>query len=236
MVGLKDAVLSSLKHYSDEHDGTHVINRKDFLREERANIELATGTIGKTPGRSTSRKLKELRDDGILVSLDPGQDLLLDSPIDVEREDLPDVAIDHALRANLLHIGIVPIDTQQTLVRQQKGQARLLELTIENYAACCAVCDIADRDLLVASHIIGWAAAPEHRGDLGNVICLCRIHDALFWAGHWSLDDSLRVLKRQAHPSRTMRLLLEDMTVFRVPLSHLPSRDFVRFHRQRSGF
>ena len=159
-------------------------------------ISSATESYGATQPQTLSRVLQELRDDGTLEFLDPGTYLLLDDPINVETEELPDEAIDVALRANRLKIGIVPTDTQQALFRQRKGQARLRFLTLINYGSCCAVCDIADSGMLIASHIVGWAQAAEHRGDLSNVICLCRIHDALFEAGYWSLDDSFGVLKK----------------------------------------
>jgi hypothetical protein len=42
------------------------------------------------------------------------------------------------------------------------------------------ICDVADPSLLVASHVIGWAERVDTRGDVKNIICLCRFHDALF--------------------------------------------------------
>jgi predicted restriction endonuclease len=153
----------------------------------------------------------------------------------VEEEDLPDEAIDHALRANRLQIGIVPTDNQQALARQRRGQARIRQLTVENYRSCCAVCDIVELPLLIASHIVGWAEAPEHRGDLANVICLCRIRDMLFEAGYWSLDDSLRLVKRDSVSSKTIRLLLDAMTYFERPRDYVPDERFLTRHRKLAG-
>jgi putative restriction endonuclease len=212
----REAVLSSLKAYSARHS-TRVIQRQRFIDEEIDQIVLITGTDGATPTQTLSRVFQDFRDTGSLRFLTPGEYLFLDEAIDVELEDLTDDAIDAAIRANRLRIGIVATDTKQTLVRQRKGQSRLRSLTIENYISCCAVCDIADPKLLVASHIIGWAKAPEHRGNLANVICLCRIHDPLFELGHWSLDDDLRILRKAFVQSRTLRRILEDLTVFRTP-------------------
>jgi hypothetical protein len=90
--------------------------------------------------------------------------------------------------------------------------------------------------LLVASHIVGWAEAPEHRGDLSNVICLCRIHDALFEAGYWSLGNDLELLKRKTVTSRTLRQILDGMTSFRLPLDFPPAGRFLSCHRQKAGF
>jgi hypothetical protein len=158
------------------------------------------------------------------------------APINVEDRDLTDDEIDQALGTNRLRIGIVPTDSQQALMRQRRGQARIHTLTVENYEGRCAVCDVTDRALLVASHVVGWAEAPEHRGDLSNVICLCRIHDALFEAGYWSLGDSLDLSKREAVTSKTICDVLDGMISFRPPLEHPPARRFVKRHRERAGF
>jgi hypothetical protein len=228
----KQAVLFSLQSYGGRH-GTRIIDRSSFIAEELDRITSATTSKGATPAQTLSRVLQELRDDHVLEFVGPGKYLLLDAPFDVEYEDLPDEAIDHALRANRLRIGTVPTDTHESIARRRRGQQRLRALTIENYESCCAVCDISDRVLLVASHILGWAEAPMYRGNLANVICLCRVHDALFETGYWSLEDDLVLLKRGRVSSSTLRSILGAMTVFRRPLSHSPDRNFVKVHRER---
>jgi hypothetical protein len=156
-------------------------------------------------------------------------------PVNVEDKELTDEEIDEALRANRLRFGSVPTDSQPAMVRQRKGQARIRRLTVENYRGSCAVCDVTDSALLVASHVVGWAEDPEHRGDLANVICLCRMHDALFEAGYWSLANNLELVKRKDVRSGTIRDLLEGMSSFRVPLKYPPGPRFVERHRERVG-
>lgn len=160
----------------------------------------------------------------------------LPAPIHVEEQNLSDNQLDDLIRANLLKIGIVPTDSPKAMARRRKGQQRLRKLTLANYGGQCAVCDVKDRALLVASHIVGWAEAPEHRGDLKNVICLCRAHDALFEAGYWSLGNDLQYLKKKDITSKTLRLLLDGMTSFRSPSNLPPAARFVKRHRKRAGF
>ena len=155
---------------------------------------------------------------------------------DVEGKDRTDDEIDQLIRTNRLRIGIVSTDSQEALVRQQRGQARIRALTVENYGGCCAVCDVTDPALLIASHVVAWADDPEHRGNLSNVICLCRIHDALFEAGYWSLGDDLALLRKKSVTSKVIRQLLGVMTWFRKPLKFPPAPCFVRRHRERVGF
>jgi putative restriction endonuclease len=144
--------------------------------------------------------------------------------------------LDLAIRANKLQIGTVETDTPLAIVRRRKGQDRLRRLVTDYYGHHCAVCDVDDTSLLVASHIVGWAEAPAHRGDLTNVICLCRIHDPLFERGYWSLSDELAIVTRPGVTSRTIRRLLGELRHFRPPSVYPPSRAFVESHRSRFGF
>jgi putative restriction endonuclease len=89
--------------------------------------------------------------------------------------------------------------------------------------------------LLIASHIVGWAEAPEARGMLSNVICLCQFHDVLFEQGYWSLADDFTLLRKAQLSSRTITSLLDSALQFRRPHDHAPSSGFLRRHRLRWG-
>jgi hypothetical protein len=208
----------------------------DGLQERfpQLNIRQRTPTVGGWQGFDSRFYVDDL------PQLQTAVDLLTfastTAVINVEDQDLTDDEIDGALRANRLRIGMVPTDSKQALARRRHGQDRIHKLTVENYEARCAVCDVTDPALLIASHIVGWADAPEHRGNLANVMCLCRMHDALFEVGYWSLEDSLALLKKESVQSKTIRDLLDRMTFFKLPLAHPPTPCFVRRHRERFGF
>jgi hypothetical protein len=155
--------------------------------------------------------------------------------IDVERQDLNDEVIDLAIREDRLRMGIVPTDSAVAMAHQRRGQERLRRLTLLNYDSMCALCDVNDPFLLIASHIVGWAAAPEARGMLSNVICLCRFHDVLFEQGYWSLADDFTVLRKSQLRSRTIACLLDSALQFRRPHDHPPALDFLHQHRLRCG-
>jgi predicted restriction endonuclease len=171
----RDSVLAALRRFAARH-GSRNVDRQAFLREELARMSAEVQSEGKTPHQTVSRVLQELRDEGLIEFIGSGSYLLTDQPIDVEADDLPDEAIDVALQRKLLRIGCVNTGTDQAIVRIRRGQSRVRALTISNYQAMCAVCDVSELQLLIASHVVGWAEAPEHRGNLANVICLCRFH------------------------------------------------------------
>ncbi len=123
--------------------------------------------------------------------------------VDVERADLSDEDLRTAIRAGRLLFPMVETSTPVGEKRLRRGRAELRTLTLENYRFSCALRDVANPDLLIASHVIGWSTSAETRGDLRNTTCLCRLHDALFDTGYWSLTDDLPVIRRTGIDSRT---------------------------------
>jgi len=186
------------------------------------DLSVAAGLIAKAQAGFTI----DQEPAGVRVSVDP---------IHVEMQDMNEDVIDSAIRENRLRIGMVPTNSELALARQRRGQKRLRRLTLLNYDLRCALCDVVNPSLLVASHIAGWAAAPEARGMLSNIICLCRFHDVLFEQGYWSLADDLAVLRVRKRDSRVIRYLLNDGLRFREPHEHRPAMDFLHQHRMRCG-
>lgn len=234
-MGWRDAVLFSLTAFSKRH-GTRMIGRQEFIAEELPRIILQTDSKGKTPDQTLSRVLQDLRDEGLVEFLGNGNYFLQDTPIDVDDEDLTDEALDLAIHARKLIFRDVETAAPTVLARRRKGQSRLRTLTLSQYSQTCAVCDVSELSLLIASHIVPWANEEDYRGRLDNVICLCRFHDILFESGCWSLGDDLALIKRNNVVGRPIRLLLEDMHTFRQPTSFAPSPQFISDHRRRFGF
>ena len=230
----RDAVLRALHRYAARH-GTRILTRQALKDEEIANIRRETRSVGITPGQTLSRILQELRTDKLLYFAGDGRYVLLDSPIRLEKEDLPDDAIDFAVTNTKLDIGDVPVDDVAGHARQRRGQDRIRLLTLQNYGHKCAFCDVAYHELLVAGHVSRWADDPQARGNLSNAICLCRLHDPLFEYGYMALRDDYSVLKKNV-TSKTINAVLEVTDGFRAPKLHAPASEFLRRHRIRTGF
>lgn len=229
----RDAVLVSLRTFCARH-GTRAVDRQTFLAEELVVVTAATASVGLTPEQTLSRNLQELRDEGLIEFLGNGNYLLLDSALDAEFEELSDEALDLAILAGQLKLGRVETEDQVAIGRRRKGQARVRSLSLDDYGGECAVCDVVDAGLLVASHILRWADAPEQRGELANVLCLCRFHDALFERGYWSLADDFSLVKQSPGPSRMIALVLDAAQRFKLPRAFRPNPDYLRVHRIRS--
>jgi hypothetical protein len=234
MMSWREAVISALERYSKRNQ-THLIRRQLLIEQELKQIIQDTNSIGITPSQTMSRILQELGQSGLITLKGDGVYLLLSETIDIEKEDLPEEAIDIALRENKLRLGVVPTDDLIAVTRRRKGQQRIRRLSLENYRNRCGFCDIQDRSLLVAAHIVRWADRPEQRGNLHNVICMCRFHDTLFEHGYIAMKNDYSIIKRSSTKSSFLDYLLLQTTHFYSPLDFQPLPEFLETHRNRVG-
>lgn len=238
-ISWRDAVLGSIYRVVEDD---RLFTRTALVGRELDKIIGATQSSGVTPEQTLSRVLQHLRDEGVVEFLGDGSyklvvsRLIATTNVDVEQLELTDDLLDQAIRTDHLHMGIIKTDSVLGIARRRRGQARLRKLTLENYAHGCALCDVTDDRLLVASHILGWAEGPKARGRLDNVICLCRFHDSLFETGYWSLTNSFELLRRPSISSSTIQQLLDGDNCFRPPQTRPPASTYLEQHRARHGF
>jgi hypothetical protein len=231
----KAAVVSALQRYSKRHQ-TLQIERGALLAEELTAMIAETTSVGRTPAQTVSRVLQELRDEGRLFFSAAGIYVIHGAEIDAVKEDFPEDVLEHAAQSGTLVLGDVLTSDAIGQMRVRRGMAAVRRATLLNYGGRCALCDIADTKLLVASHVARWADRPGARGELANVICLCRMHDPLFELGYFALSDDFAVLWQPTIISAAMRIWADNCTgPFRQPLLRAPSAIYLREHRSRSG-
>ena len=79
-------------------------------------------------------------------------------------------------------------------VKARRGQRYFRQAVINAYQGRCGITGLAVRELLVASHIIPWNAAEQHRLDPQNGIALNALHDKAFDRGLITFDTDLRMV------------------------------------------
>ncbi len=230
----KRAVLQALRRYCLRNK-SRIFYRKELWRGEMRQIIADSHGGGATPEQTFSRVLQELRDQHVLEFLQRGQYLLLDSPVDVAAEDLPDNALRLAIEHGKLAMPDIAASDVLQLKRQRRGQEKIREMTLEYYENSCAFCDISDEGMLVAAHISRWADDVPNRANLHNVICMCRVHDPLFEYGYFAMDNRFNILRRPAK-STLISSILAGQTQFRPPRDFSPALAFLASHRKRAGF
>jgi predicted restriction endonuclease len=213
-----------------------IFTRQEIISEEINRISNDAEAEGKTPKQTLSRVLQELRDMGLIEFVDnQGKYIFLADPIQNEQHHLSNQAIEVAIKANKLKFQSVSTGETEQMIRQRRGQQRLRTLTLQNYEYQCALCDLKDENLLIAAHIARWADEPEARGDLSNLICLCRWHDPLLEYGLISLSDTLEILKKPAN-GIFLNTILNETSKYREPKYISVSKKYLNLHRRRTGF
>lgn len=224
--------MQALERYS-KRNNTCIVTRQNLIDQELKQIIQDTNSTGSTPTQTLSRVLQELGRDNVISLEGGGIYLLLSKPIYIEGEDLPDEVIDIALKKNKLKFEMISTDNPLSITRRRRGQQRIRTLTIMNYHHRCAFCDIVDSQLLVAAHISRWADDIASRGNLSNVICMCKIHDALFEYGYISINDDFKIIKRKNVNSSFIKSIFDETHQFSMPDDFVPLPEFLQIHRNR---
>lgn len=115
---------------------------------------------------------------------------------------------------------------------QRRGQSLFRRSILTSYGQRCALTDIDDPRLLVASHIVGWAERPDTRMNPYNGICLNALHDRAFDKHLISFGEDYELLvsqKLSARAQDALRQVKHDH--LRRPERFLPSQEFLETHR-----
>lgn len=227
------SVLDAVQRLAATH-ASSIVTRQQLIRDELPTIIAETQTKGLTPHFTLSYELQQLRDTGFVEFLGHGRYRLLKTVVDAETFVGNDIELDAAIHERRLRIGRVEVSNELALYKRRKGQQRLRRLALDTYGGQCALCDLKEEAFLVTSHIVPWSESEDARGDLCNVVILCKPHDSLFEFAHWSLDKDLTIVQTVQRPRPwVIQALLPQTIVFRSPESHLPSEDYLQVHRHR---
>lgn len=85
--------------------------------------------------------------------------------------------------------------TQISTIRSRLGQSKFSSSIKELYNNHCCFpgCQVSDPRFLIGSHIARWSDNVKLRGELGNGLCFCLVHDKAFEMGLFSLDQQFKI-------------------------------------------
>lgn len=121
--------------------------------------------------------------------------------------------------------------------RVRLAQRYFRRVVLANFGGRCALTGVRGPELVVASHILGWSEAPEHRVDPANGLSLNRLHDAAFDCKLVTFDENCRFIV-----GRRIRRALPDGAIaeafdryagvpLAIPTKHLINQEFLARHR-----
>ncbi|MDW7755482.1 MAG: HNH endonuclease signature motif containing protein [Brevefilum sp.] len=231
----REAVINGIRRLTINKN-SYLFSRQEIINTQLTQIIEEVQSIGETPSQTLSRVLQELRDENLIEFVDnTGNYVFLVDNINIGQEDLPETAIDVAIKTGRLQFNDISTDERLIEARQRVGQDRLRFWTLINYQSQCALCDISDQRLLVASHIARWADYPKGRGDLSNIICLCRWHDPLIEYGLISFSNGHEILKKPTK-SQMLTKILDETNIYQEPLAMPLSSEYLEIHRKKHHF
>ena len=128
-------------------------------------------------------------------------------------------------------------ETRIREVKTRVNQSVFRQLVLANYGSKCALTGIDMKELLVASHIIPWAANERERLNPENGICLSALFDRAFDKGLISFQDNGKVifsqrLKENVGKEYYIRYFLPvENSKLSVPMKYNPDHRFLEWHR-----
>lgn len=128
-------------------------------------------------------------------------------------------------------------DTQREgPITQRRGQDRFQREVLGNFGHKCCLTAVAERDLLVASHIVPWSRRVPSRLDPANGLCLFVTHDKLFDRGYFTLSNDLIVSStrlRNGLSSHVVEILDEiHGRQLCTPVRRPIRPEYLQFHRE----
>lgn len=114
------------------------------------------------------------------------------------------------------------------------GQGFFRKTVLTAYANKCAISNVSNPELLVASHIIPWADERARRLDPTNGICLNALFDRAFDRGLITFDDDFRLLASDKLTVETRQHVSPFVgRALAMPHRFLPSASHIRHHREK---
>lgn len=160
---------------------------------------------------------------------------------DIDNSLIDRAIIDKTISAKDFHaVKEILVNQSRGIATLRSGQDAIRKHTLKNYSNQCAMCDIDDPEILIASHIVPWSEEKATRGWLENVICLCVLHDALFEQGKITVNSDYTIefsdqFRRRCYDKSNIYSVITQNTKtrLRMPQNTVPSKKLLMRHKSR---
>lgn len=136
---------------------------------------------------------------------------------------------------NLVDVEVTEAERQVTV---RVGQSFFRRVILTSYHQQCCVCGMPVPDMLIASHIIPWRDAKQHRLNPHNGLCLCALHDRGFDRGFVTVGEDYEVIV-----GNELQLYLPNQAVdnhfksyhgklIQLPDKFIPQQELLAVHRE----
>lgn len=122
-------------------------------------------------------------------------------------------------------------------VKTRVNQNIFRQIVLANYEGKCAITQLENREMLIASHIVPWASDENNRLNPQNGLLLNSIHDKAFEHGFLTLDKGYRVIICSDFLKSKDEFISNCFNSFHKkeiskPVRFLPNIEFLDKHRE----
>lgn len=134
--------------------------------------------------------------------------------------------------------GVFEGTSREGTVQIRQGQGFFRKAILASYGGRCCMSGLADPNLIVASHIIPWAADRRNRLNPQNGLCLSALHDRAYDRGLITVQPDLRIRVspslRQHGENELVRIWLLGIEgrQIQLPDRFRPEPEFLAWHER----
>ncbi|WP_299583546.1 HNH endonuclease [uncultured Sunxiuqinia sp.] len=124
---------------------------------------------------------------------------------------------------------------REAIVRTRVNQSFFRKTILASYNQACCITGVQSSELLIASHIIPWAANEKERMNPQNGLCLNALHDKAFDKGLITVTPDYRVkisdqLKAKLNNESEQFFLPYENNTIVLPSRFAPNKEFLEYH------
>lgn len=127
----------------------------------------------------------------------------------------------------------INIDEKVVLAKSRIGQSTFKKILMKKYNNRCCICNLANSELLIASHIKEWSESNVfEKGDINNGLLLCTLHDSLFDKHLISFDKSGKIVfsNKLTSEDKVILNLNKEIKIFLTE----EMQEYMRYHREKT--
>lgn len=123
-------------------------------------------------------------------------------------------------------------------VKVRVGQSFFRKVILTSYHQQCCICGLSVPDMLIASHIVPWRDANQHRLNPHNGLCLCALHDRGFDRGFVTVGEDYELIVgdelRQYLPNDAIEMYFKSHhgKPIQLPDKFIPQQELLAVHRE----
>jgi putative restriction endonuclease len=123
------------------------------------------------------------------------------------------------------------------ITKERVHQAFFRDAVLTSYDSTCCITGLAERECLVASHIVPWSESETFRADPTNGLCLSATFDRLFDCGLMTVSAEMKVrfssrILNSSNSATRELLSCYNNQLLKLPHRFVPRQERLEWHRE----